>query len=133
MRVASAGAFDDAFSIENSPMPRAAQAMAACVRRPIRSPRNSQLSTATTAGMVDITTPAATAVVMLTPNSMNTENRKLPRKDSRNSRARVRPLIGASSAGLRNHESMATAPMPKRSHASKKIGKTATSGFDRAT
>ncbi len=45
-------------------------------------------------------TPAATALVRLTPNSMQMENRKLPRKDSRNSRRAVCRLMGISSAGF---------------------------------
>jgi len=88
---------------------------------------------ATTAGMEDMTTPAATAVVRLTPKSMQMENMKLPRKDSRNSSQRVLVVRGGSSAGLRSHEIMARPPMPKRSHASRNTGMTATSGFDSAT
>ena len=41
------------------------------------------------AGIAAMITPADTALVRLTPNSMQIENRKLPRKDSRNSSRRV--------------------------------------------
>ena len=46
--------------------------------------------TATTAGIDAMITPADTALVRLTPNSMQIENMKLPRKDSRKTRPRVR-------------------------------------------
>ena len=65
-------------------MPNAAQATAPQMRKPMRSRRNAQLMSATTAGIEAMITPADTALVMLTPNSMQMENRKLPRKDSRN-------------------------------------------------
>ena len=80
-----------------------------------------------------MTTPAETALVMLTPNSMQMENRKLPRNDSRNSSRRVRPESGGSSAGLRSQGSIATAAMPKRIQASRNTGRAATSGLDSAT
>ena len=51
-------------------------------------------------------TPAETALVMLTPYNMESENRKLPRKDSRNSRRRVCGVMGGSSAGRRSQLAM---------------------------
>ena len=48
-------------------MPNAAQAMAATVRRGIRSPNHQRLSRATAAGIAAITTPADTAEVSKTP------------------------------------------------------------------
>ena len=78
-------------------------------------------------------TPAETALVMLTPNSMQMENRKLPRNDSRNTSRLVCADIGASPAGLRSQCSMARPPMPKRSQASRNTGIAAASGLDRAT
>ncbi|MCY1367302.1 hypothetical protein D9M69_542310 [compost metagenome] len=114
-------------------MPSAAQAMARPMRTVMRSRRKSQLATATTAGIDAMITPADTALVRLTPNSMQIENRKLPRKDSRKTSPRVRVLMGGSS-GLRwSQWGMASAAMPKRSHASSSTGKAATSGLERAT
>ena len=73
-------------------------AIAAQMRGTMRSRRNAQLSSATTAGIEAMMTPADTALVRLTPNSMQMENRKLPRKDSRNTSRRVcarhRRLVG---------------------------------------
>ena len=89
--------------------------------------------TATSAGIEAMMTPADTALVRLTPNSMQIENRKLPRKDSRNSSCRVCAVMSGSSAGLRNQCSMAAPPMPNRSHASRNTGMAATSGLDSAT
>ena len=103
------------------------------MRRLMRSRRNSQLISAMTAGMPARITPADTALVRLTPYSMQIENRKLPTKDSRNSRRRVCAVKGASSAGLRNQGSMAMAAMPNRIHASSSTGNAATSGLDKAT
>ena len=88
---------------------------------------------ATTAGIDAMITPADTALVRLTPNSMQIENRKLPRKDSRNTRPRVRGVIGGSSGGRRSQCGIASAAMPKRSQASSSTGNAATSGLDRAT
>ena len=78
-------------------------------------------------------TPAATALVMLTPNSMQIENKKLPRKDSRNSSFWVWPLIGVSCAGFFSQCSIAMPPIPNRSQASRNTGSAATSGLDSAT
>ena len=77
--------------------------------------------------------PAASAVVRATPNSMQIENRKLPKKDSRNSRRRSRGDRRGSTGSRRTQRDMATAAMPKRSQASRKIGNTATSSLDSAT
>ena len=107
--------------------------MASAMRTVMRSRRNSQLASATTAGIAAMMTPADTALVRLTPNIMQIENRKLPRNDSRNTSARVRPVIGGSSAGRLSQCGMAAAAMPKRSHASRNTGNAATSGFDSAT
>jgi hypothetical protein len=70
---------------------------------------------------------------MLTPKSMHSENKKFPTKDSRNNNFLVSQSMGASSAGLRHHDAMATPAMPKRIHPSKKIGTAATNGLHRAT
>ena len=78
-------------------------------------------------------TPAETAVVSLTPEIMNTVNRKLPRKDSKNTSPRVWRVSGGSSAGLRSQCAMATPPMPKRSQASRKTGNTTARGLVSAT
>ena len=78
-------------------------------------------------------TPADTALVRLTPNSMQIENRKFPRKDSRNTSFFVCAVMGASRAGLRSQCSMASPPMPKRSQASRNTGIAAASGLDSAT
>ena len=77
--------------------------------------------------------PADTALVMLTPYSMQIENKKLPSSDSTNTSRRVWALIGASSAGRLSQPAMATAPMAKRSQASSSTGNAAASGLDRAT
>ena len=103
------------------------------MRTVMRSRRKSQLATATAAGMDAMITPADTALVRLTPNSMKIENRKLPRNDSRKTRPRVRALMGASSGARRSQCGMANAAMPNRSHASSSTGKAATSGLERAT
>ena len=99
----------------------------------MRSRRNSQLITATAAGIAAKMTPAATALVRLTPYNMQIENRKLPRKDSRNTSMRVWPVIGGSCAGLRSHGNIATAAIPKRIQPSRKTGNAATRGLDKAT
>ncbi len=78
-------------------------------------------------------TPADTALVRLTPNSMQIENMKLPRNDSRNTSQRVRAVIGGSSGVRLSQCGMASAAMPKRSHASSSTGKAATRGLERAT
>jgi len=103
------------------------------MRAAMRSRRNSQLKTATTDGIEAITTPADTALVMLTPYNMQMENRKFPRKDSRNRRSRIRLSINGSSAGLRSHGSIARPPIPKRIQASRNTGMAATSGLESAT
>jgi len=64
-------------------------------------------------------TPAASAEVRATPNSMHTENRKLPKKDSRNSSQRSCGLRRASPGCRFTQPAIATAAMPKRSQASK--------------
>jgi hypothetical protein len=114
-------------------MPSTAQAMAACTRRVMRSPRKMRDSTATAAGMAAITTPAASAEVTATPNSMQIENRKLPRKLSQNISWRSCGDSGASPGPRFTQWIIATAAMPKRSHASRKTGKVATSSLDRPT
>ena len=121
------------FDSETRATPTTAHPTAAQMRTPMRSPRNAQLITATAAGIVAITTPAATALVMLTPNSMQMENRKLPKNDSRNSNRLVWDVKGASPRGFFSQCSIAAPPMPKRSQASKKTGRAATSGLDKAT
>jgi hypothetical protein len=73
------------------------------------------------------------AVVRWMPDSMNTENRKLPRKDIRNSQRCSVPVSGASPGARRVHGAIATAPIAKRRNASANTGNAATSGFDRAT
>jgi hypothetical protein len=130
---AGASALPAGLAKASSPMPRAAQAIAVHVRPEIGSRRNARLRSATVAGMAAMITPAETALVRLTPHSMHSENRKLPRKDSRNSRRRVRGVRGASVAGLRSQCSIARPPMPKRSQASRNTGIAAASGFDSAT
>ena len=68
-----------------------------------------------------------------TPNNMKMENRKLPRKDSRNSSRRVWLEISGSPAGFFSQFHMATPPMPKRNQASRNTGNTSTKGLDKAT
>ena len=115
------------------PSPATAQPAAAHMRVLMRSRRNIQLINAITAGMLAITTPAETALVMLIPYSIKIENRKLPRNDSRNSRRLVCGVKGASSAGLRSQGNMATPAMPKRIQASRNTGSAATRGLESAT
>ena len=117
----------------SKPMPSAPQATATQIRAPISSFRKTQLIRATTAGMAAMITPADTALVRLTPNSMQIENRKLPRNDSRNSSCLVCRVMGASLAGFLSQPAMAMPPMPKRSQASRNTGRAATSGLDSAT
>ena len=114
-------------------MPTTAHATPAHTRGATRSRKNSQLSTATAAGMAARMTPAETALVSLTPVIMHTVKRKLPRNDSRNSKRRVRGVNGGSLAGFFSQCSMATPPMPKRNQASKSTGKISASGLDSAT
>ena len=114
-------------------MPSAAQPIASAIRNVMRSRKKAQLIKATTAGIDAMITPAETALVMLTPNSMQIEKRKLPSRDSRNTSARVRLVIGGSSAGRRSQCGIASAAMPNRNHASRKTGKAATSGLESAT
>ena len=114
-------------------MPSTAQATAAQTRPLMRSRKKTQLSSATVAGIAAMITPAATALVMLTPNSMQIENKKLPRNDSKNTNQRVCDVIGASPTGFFSQCAIASPPMPKRSQASKNTGIAATSGLDKAT
>ncbi len=114
-------------------MPTTAHATPAHTRGATRSRRNVQLSTATAAGMAAMMTPADTALVSLTPLIMHSVNRKLPRKDSRNSRRRVRGESGGSPGGFFSQCAIATPPMPKRNQASSSTGKTAASGLESAT
>ena len=88
---------------------------------------------AITAGILASTTPAEIALVMLTPYSIQIENRKLPRNDSINSSSLVRAVNGASLAGFRSHGNKAMAAMPKRIHANRNTGSIATKGLDKAT
>ncbi len=107
--------------------------MASSVRGPRCSRRNSRDSSATTAGRVARITPAAVAVVMAMPVSMQTENRKLPKNDIRKSQRRSLAESGASPRVRGVHGIIATAPMAKRRKASAKTGSAATSGLDSAT
>jgi len=114
-------------------MPPIAQPMPSATRRAMRSPRKMRDSSATAAGIAAMITPAATADVSAMPNSMQIENRKLPRKLSQNSSLRSRAPSGASPGARPSQPSIATAAMPKRSHASTKTGKIATSSLDKPT
>ena len=76
---------------------------------------------------------AATADVAATPKSMQTENRKFPRKLSQNSSIRSRGDNGGSAPRRRTQPTMATAAMPNRSHASRNTGKAATRLLDKPT
>ena len=114
-------------------MPATAHPMAATTRGGMRSCRKSRDSTATAAGMAAITTPAATAELSITPYSMQIEKRKLPRKLSQKSRYRSCCDSGVSPAWRGSQLNIATAPMPKRSHASRNTGNTASSSFDKPT
>ena len=79
-------------------------------------------------------TPAASAEVSATPNSMQIENRKLPRKRlaEQQHAGRARDS-GASPGARRSQRGIATAAMPKRSQASRNTGNTTTSSLDRPT
>ena len=68
-----------------------------------------------------------------TPNSMQIENRKLPRKLSQNSSQRSCRDSAGSAGPRRTQWTIATAAMPKRSQASRNTGKATTSSFDRPT
>ena len=107
--------------------------MAQSTRGVMRSFKTNQLSRAIAAGMAAMVTLAATAPVIDTPVIMQMVNKKLPKKDSKNSSVRALGVKGASAAGRRNQPAMATTPMPKRSQASSKTGKAAASGLDSAT
>ena len=107
--------------------------MAASTRALSRSPRKIQLISATVAGMPAITTPAANAEVACTPNSMQIENRKFPKKLPRNNTRRSAASSGGSSLGLGVQVAMAKAAMPKRRPANKKTGNTSTRDFDKPT
>ena len=114
-------------------MPPMAQAMPSPVRSLMRSPRMAKESRATTAGMAAMMTPAASAVLRTMPNSMQIENRKLPKNDSRKSSRRERASRAGSPAGRRSQPAITTAAMPKRIQASRKTGKTMTSAFEKPT
>eukprot|EP01035_Chromulina_nebulosa_P014024 gene14024-18565_t len=60
---------------------------------------------------------------------MQMVNRKLPRKDSRNSSRLVCGVSGGSLSGFLSQCSMAMPPMPKRIQANKSTGSTAASGL----
>ena len=120
------------FARAKSPMPKAAQAIAAQTRRLMRSPRKSQLISATTAGMDAMMTPAEIALVMLTPYSMQIVNRKLPRKDSTKTSFLVAQVMDGSETGFASQCGIAKPPMAKRSQASNMTGRTATRGLARA-
>ena len=114
-------------------MPAIAQAMPAATRMPTRSLSSNQDSRATTAGSAAMITPAASAVLWRMPNSMQIENRKLPKNDSRKSRRVVAPVERRFGGGRRSHGAIATAAIAKRSHASRNTGKTMTSAFEKPT
>ena len=67
------------------------------------------------------------------PASMQIENRKLPKNDSRNSSRWMRASSGASSAGRRSQGAIATAAIAKRSQASRNTGKITTSALEKPT
>src|SRR5499427_3052862 len=114
-------------------MPQTASTIAATTRRESFSRSTSHDSSATTAGSVESTTPAAVAVVCVIPLSRQIENRKFPKKlCTNNSRCSVADS-GASAGARRVNGSIAIAAMPKRRKASANTGNTATSGFDSAT
>src|SRR5450759_2567683 len=121
------------FARAKNPMPKAAHAIAAQTRSLMRSPRKSQLISATTAGMDAMMTPAEIALVMLTPYSMQIVNRKLPRKDSTKTSFLVAQVMTGSEAGLVSQCGIARPPMAKRNQASNRTGMAATSGLDNAT
>ena len=110
-----------------------AQAMPSITRPPGRSPSRAQERTATRAGIAAMITPAASAELRYTPASMQIENRKLPKNDSRNSRRRVGASRGCSFAGRRSQGAIATAAIAKRSQASRNTGKITTSALEKPT
>ena len=114
-------------------MPAIAQAIPAATRTPTRSLSSHHESRATTAGNAAMITPAASAVLWRMPNSMQIENRKLPKNDSRKTRRRPRASSAGSLAGRRSHGAIATAAIAKRMPASRKTGKTMTSAFEKPT
>jgi len=79
-------------------MPNALHTTAAQVRVLIFF-QDTQLISATTAGMAAMMTLADTAVVILTPNSMQIEKRKLPKERFEKRNFRVAGVMGNSSAG----------------------------------
>jgi hypothetical protein len=99
----------------------------------MRSPSSAHDSKATTTGSALITRPAAVAEVSATPQSMQIENRKLPKKDCRKSCRDSKRLSGGSVAPRQVHGSSATAAIAKRKSASAKIGNSAVSGLTSAT
>ena len=114
-------------------MPDTAQTMAAATRGAMRSPSHHHDSSATMAGMAAITTPAATAEVKATPNSMHTEKPKLPSRLAQNI-SRLSGADKAASPGARRTQcAIASAAMAKRSQASRNTGNTATSKRDKPT
>ena len=129
----SMGVGSSDFVSASKAMPSTPQAIAAPVRRVMRSPSSSQPSSATEAGIAAKITPADTALVSPMPYSMQIENRKFPRNDSRNTSQRVCADRGPSEAGFFSQGSMAMAAMPKRSQASKNTGSAATSGLLKPT
>ncbi len=80
-----------------------------------------------------MTTPAASAEVCSTPNSMQTENSTLPNRLCRNSSRRSLRVVGASQGSRRSQCSIAGAAIAKRSQASRKTGNTASSSLDSPT
>jgi hypothetical protein len=107
--------------------------MAIHVRNVRVSRKNQRDSNATTAGKVASVTPAAVAVVSAMPLSMQIENRKFPKNESRKkSHCSVR-VSGASPFARNVQGSIATEAMAKRRNASAKTGITATSGLDSPT
>ncbi len=113
--------------------PATARMIAPSVRGVSRSCRKIRDRMATAAGMPAMMTPALIALASRMPNSMQMENRKLPRKDSRNSRPRVRRSRGGAPGAARSQCAMATAAMPKRNQASRNTGKVATSTRENPT
>ena len=79
------------------------------MRAVMRSRKMTQLINATTAGIAAMMTPADTALVMLTPNNMQMENRKLPKNDCRNSCHDSERLRGGSPALRQTDQAIVTA------------------------
>ncbi len=106
----------------------------AITRPRMRSPRKMRDSSATAAGMAAMTTPAATRrsqrhAVEHADREQEVAEEALPEQQPAVVR-RQRRIAGRAAAPS---AAMATAAMPKRSQASRKIGKTATSSLDRPT